>query len=405
MVMRATVSSVRDESGVEEIEVQRSRSARSNHSNSVPEEQFSSMSDISISRNLSRNKSQTSYQSEAQSLMSSVQSEKEEPAPQAAFIPQYKQDILEEIIRNAQDPNDPSVSHDQVLEILMGFGIKVYEIDHTANIRGNLFKEIKEVVENVSTYSRAESNSGELSQSCLLYRDRNNRLFNLTIQGGSMGLEGSWKNSLATFSGLEAMIGMTVLTRSFTCALQDEVLGVRPAYLSLLLGLVLSEEISLAHLNITMLVWGAPSISSYELLFQFSSDWPRKLIVFVLAMAGAAEGLAQKYLTVFGVAFACGVFATNLGSRAWYNLNLRPVEYSGYGCLYVSTVVALCTGLTVPYLGFREVTVGGQTAMITIIKSAVIVAILFMVSDIDYVQKFIIVGSEVSFNTQYYLNF
>lgn len=185
----------------------------------------------------------------------------------------------------------------------------------------------------------------------------------------------------------------------FTCSLlyQDDDLGVRPAYLTLILGLVLSEEIALSHLNVAMLVWGAPSVSSYELLLHFSSDWPRKLIILILAIAGASSdgGTVQRYLTVVGVAIAYCVLAANLGSRAWHNLNLRPLRYNGPGFQMIATIFAICIGLTAPYLGYREVMPGGQVALSSILESSLLVAIIFIVSDFDEVQKFLIKGSEV----------
>ena len=179
-----------------------------------------------------------------------------------------------------------------------------------------------------------------------------------------------------------------------------EGLGVKPAYLSLILGLVLSEEIALAHLNIVMLVLRAPSVCSYELLMSFSSDWPRKLIILLLAMAGSspAGGSTQRYLTVIGVALACLVLAANLGSRTWQNLKLRPLRYTGFGYQWVAIFFAICAGLTAPYLGCREVQVGGQVAFTSILKHAFIVAIVFIISDFDEVQRFLISGSEVSLN-------
>jgi len=39
--------------------------------------------------------------------------------------------------------------------------------------------------------------------------------------------------------------------------------------------------------------------------------------------------------------------------------------------------------------------VGGEAAMESVMKSAILVAIIFVVSDYDEIQKFLVVGSEV----------
>lgn len=91
---------------------------------------------------------------------------------------------------------------------------------------------------------------------------------------------------------------------------------------------------------------------------------------------------------------ACAVLAANLGSRAWHYLKLQPLEYSGIGAPILAFLAAIVTGIVVPYMGYRQVEAGGKAALETVLRSAFLVAIVFLVSDIDDVQKFIIVGSE-----------
>uniref|UniRef100_A0A7S0CM10 Uncharacterized protein n=1 Tax=Proboscia inermis TaxID=420281 RepID=A0A7S0CM10_9STRA len=51
-------------------------------------------------------------------------------------------------------------------------------------------------------------------------------------------------------------------------------------------------------------------------------------------------------------------------------------------------------GMCVPYLGYKEAAVGGRIALENILFSGFIVALCFVLSDFDYVQRFVVVGSE-----------
>mmetsp|Transcript_8938 Transcript_8938/g.16383 ORF Transcript_8938/g.16383 Transcript_8938/m.16383 type:complete len:144 (-) Transcript_8938:331-762(-) len=97
-----------------------------------------------------------------------------------------------------------------------------------------------------------------------------------------------------SYSGVQAIVALTVLTRAYAYAdVADAVLN--PGYLSLILGLILYEEISHVWLNISMFVWGT-------LLSHFDSDWPRKLVVLMLALTSAMDmedvSAYQRYCTL-----------------------------------------------------------------------------------------------------------
>ncbi|WP_287287944.1 hypothetical protein, partial [Okeania sp. SIO2B9] len=47
-----------------------------------------------------------------------------------------------------------------------------------------------------------------------------------------------------------------------------------------------------------------------------------------------------------------------------------------------------------PYMGHREIEAGGKRALESIITSALIVAVVFVVSDFNEIQKLIVIGSE-----------
>ena len=174
--------------------------------------------------------------------------------------------------------------------------------------------------------------------------------------------------------------------------------GIRPAYIALILGLVLVEEISNAWVNVSMLVWGMPSISAYALTQPTATDWPKQLLLFSLAISVILEAgsKAQHILTLCGIGWACTVLAANIGARAWRHLKLQPLPYRGFGRTVVAFLAATVTGLIIPYIGFRHSQAGGQKALETVIIGSIIVAAVFILSDFDVIQGFVVKGSEVS---------
>jgi hypothetical protein len=179
------------------------------------------------------------------------------------------------------------------------------------------------------------------------------------------------------------------------CTLVEDMDTFQPAYVSLILGLVLTEEISLSWLNASMMVRASPSVSAHTLISPIASDLLRKAVVFVLALASVARGNAQQVLTLVGIALAVMVLLANLGARAWLFMRWRPQRYDGCGASVVAYIGAIVTGVIFPFMGHRNIEVGGKAAMEYVIRTAFIVAVIFVVSDIDEVQRFLVVGSEV----------
>ena len=180
---------------------------------------------------------------------------------------------------------------------------------------------------------------------------------------------------------------------------KDYVASLKPTYLSLVLGLVLVEEISLSGLNAVMLVRGAPSLSAHFLMSPFGPDVLRKVVIFVLAVASATSGKAQAIMTLGGISGASMALLANLGARAWHFLRWEPIKYTGPGSTCVAYFMAIFTGAVLPFMGQRLIAVGGKGAMESVLRSSFIVAISFVVSDYNEIQKFLVLGSEVGFET------
>mmetsp|Transcript_24833 Transcript_24833/g.45680 ORF Transcript_24833/g.45680 Transcript_24833/m.45680 type:complete len:207 (+) Transcript_24833:1415-2035(+) len=198
----------------------------------------------------------------------------------------YRKVVLQQMMDQYENKDGSRATIDQLKE----FGITVYLAEYDSV---DMFL-LKQVVQHVTASKSDRSKSHYENQRCLLYRDENGRLFNLTLNNGSSGLAGTWNSLLISYSGLQAMVALTVLTRAYACAdVADAAL--KPGYLSLILGLILYEEISHVWLNISMFVWGT-------LLSHFDSDWPRKLVVLMLALTSAMDmedvSAYQRYCTL-----------------------------------------------------------------------------------------------------------
>ena len=151
---------------------------------------------------------------------------------------------------------------------------------------------------------------------------------------------------LQSFSIVQATTLLVVLCRSFSCAAflsiggegeQDGgasggsgILDFRPAYLALILGLVFGEEIGHSWTHVAMLVRGMPSISALALRegVMSGSDWLRKALVFILAIAGYTTGRYQEICTLLGLSLTCWVLLANLGSRSYRTLQWKPIRSS-----------------------------------------------------------------------------
>jgi len=305
----------------------------------------------------------------------------------------YKSVILQQVMDQQDESN--SDGGRAVIDQLKEFGITVYLAEHGSV---DMFL-LKQVVHHVTASKTDRSRSRYECQRCLLYRDENGRLFNLTLNNGAGGLAGTWKSLLISYSGMQAMAALTILARAFACAdIRGAVL--KPGYLVLILGLILYEEISHVWLNVSMFVRGTPSVAAFTLLSSFDSDWPRKIVVFMLALTSAMEEGSdyQRYWTLSGIGLAMVLLASNLGARAWYFMKWKPMKGSGVMSTVfapvISLFVAMVTGLIFPYMGYGKIQAGGKAAIQLIIYHCILVSSIFVISDMDFVQKHLVVGSQ-----------
>lgn len=170
--------------------------------------------------------------------------------------------------------------------------------------------------------------------------------------------------------------------------------NLKPAYLALVLGLALTEEMSLSWLNASMMIRATPSLSAHSLFTSVGSDTFRRLVLLILTLAGITQGTLQSVLTFGGIFGACIILPANLGARAWYFQNWKPMQYHGRGSFVLAFLYAVLAGIAFPFMGHRLIRTGGKGAMEHVIRTAFFVAVAFVISDYDAFQKFLVVGSE-----------
>ena len=141
-----------------------------------------------------------------------------------ACKPYKREMIITEITNN--EPGDERRA--AVINCLRDLGVKVFiieakSIETTSDILHHIHRVIDYVSRENQMYSlgQLDENGEHLDplgfQRCLLYQDRSGRLFNLVIAPHAVGPASKFEELLDSFRGLEAMIGLTVLCRSFSC--------------------------------------------------------------------------------------------------------------------------------------------------------------------------------------------
>lgn len=133
----------------------------------------------------------------------------------------YKREVLKQQIQN----NSPgSGRRSAIVETLRGMGVKVFIIDgKSVTSTKDMIDHVQRVIGYVSKENRVLQKTQPLGfQRCLLYQDRPGRLFNLMLDSRSVGPVGLWKDYMDGFSGLEALIALSVLSRSFSCAVSGK---------------------------------------------------------------------------------------------------------------------------------------------------------------------------------------
>ena len=124
----------------------------------------------------------------------------------------------------------------------------------------------------------------------------------------------------------------------------------------------------------------------------------------ILTLAGLSDFVdvdGQTYLTLIGIVMSIPIRATNLGPRAWNFMNWKTLGQGRFYVPVLSYSLSVITGLLFPYIGFGRIQAGGKSAILMICWNALLVAVIFVFSGIEKVQKFLVNGSEVSIGVHF----
>jgi len=235
---------------------------------------------------------------------------------------------------------------------------------------------------------------GKRKKRVLLYKDGKGQLHNILLYGMTSGISSSWSRYLISFNGFQAMTGLVILSRILSCL--QETSQFQSILLTLLFSVVLSEEMSYSFLNSAIFVAGVPSVGSYILHSRFRADLLRVICTLSFSFAGVAPNdTSRSWLTLVGAFMAFIIIAANIGSRAWNMVEFRPLPAGGifHFDVMISFLVAALFGICVPYLGFSSVEEGGTKASKFIILSSLCILVVIIVTDIDYIQEYLVRGS------------
>lgn len=132
----------------------------------------------------------------------------------------YRRELISSSILKANREGEKG--HVAVLNLLKKSGIRVYVVDSAVSSTvAEIMQSIRSVIQHVKKIDRARATfNPHDAQRCLLYKDGEGRFFNLTLADHTTGPAGTFKDYLSSFSGVQAMSILTVLCRSFACAVE-----------------------------------------------------------------------------------------------------------------------------------------------------------------------------------------
>ena len=126
-----------------------------------------------------------------------------------------------EIFQQQLDDNCPgSGRRTAIIGALQDLGVKVFIIDSiSTTTTADILHHVRRVVGYIARENRVLPKTGPLGyQRVLLYQDHQGRLFNLMLSKHAVGPAAPYQEYLDSFSGLQAMCALTVLSRSLPCA-------------------------------------------------------------------------------------------------------------------------------------------------------------------------------------------
>ncbi len=134
---------------------------------------------------------------------------------------------------------------------------------------------------------------------------------------------------------------------------------------------------------------------------------PKHLAIGLLALSGASlhipysiPSIYYKYLALVGMGLTFAVLSSNLGSRAWKNLKMKPYaldrHFANSLIKYIGVyVVSILLGIVVPFLGFKKVGLGGLVAIRHITLMSLLLYGVIVFSDPNILSSLFILPDQV----------
>ncbi|CAB9519575.1 expressed unknown protein [Seminavis robusta] len=301
----------------------------------------------------------------------------------------------EKLQRIVDDEKINSINkRDLVFKLLETMSIKTFIVvsgseDNTAE----LLQRVRDVIDFIAILRRTRAK--RTLKCCILFQDFDGLLYNLVLPTEAIGTHQTWHSNMNEFSGVVAVSALSVLSRVCPCLIAGQMGSVQPAYWGFMLALLVSEEMSLSFLNSSLLIQGMPSISSYVMINGEGYDWIHKLPIACFVAAGAVQGSLQRAFGIIGVSLTFVAILANLGSRAWHFLQFRKVSFGGPLAPLFAYIISVLAGLCFPHMGgCRKIEEGDEVAAEAVLKSAFGACALFLLSDLDSIQRLLLGGTE-----------
>ena len=185
-------------------------------------------------------------------------------------------------------------------------------------------------------------------------------------------------------------------------------MAINPLLLLLIFGLILHNETSHVWLSMNIFVRGSNSVGSHVWRGSGLTDYPRMLLLLVLALASVASPSSpvRDMLTLSGSIFGTLLLLCNLGSRGWKKADLSLIDNANLFTPCVVILASIFAGLVFPFMGLRSVhgvTVddnaktedvekvifhrSGKDARQNITVATAAVALVYLLSDVHQVQE------------------
>ena len=145
----------------------------------------------------------------------------------ASRIPNYRPYKIESLIKTITKANKKGLEgHRDILKFLKENEVAVFMIEcHECPTNEHIMKSVKNVIQHVAKTERIwPSFNPCVTQRCLLYKDKEGRIFNLIMDDYAAGLEDKWRGLLSSFSTCQAVIVWPILCRSFACLFEGKYL-------------------------------------------------------------------------------------------------------------------------------------------------------------------------------------